>query len=150
VFRGTTQCTSRGSEQQKVISQSANEECSCPPAGSNIKHFQNILAKTKNMQTQEVVMDKSRSPAKSYKRNTYETKKKLLMLLLQTLVRIELLMFNCRTLSYLDPRFCTENCIGNVSTLSFVSNASIKPVMKCSYRASAHLGSDFCILAFDI
>jgi hypothetical protein len=75
VFHGTTQCTSRGSKQQKVISQSANEECSCPPAGRNIKNYQNLLAKTKKMQTQEVVTDKSRSPAKSYKRNTYEMKK---------------------------------------------------------------------------
>jgi hypothetical protein len=59
-------------------------------------------------------------------------------------------MFNCTNLSYLGRGFSTKNCICNVLSLSSFSKVEIKPVVKCSYRASTHLGSDYCILSFDI
>jgi hypothetical protein len=90
----------------KVISQSTNEECSCLLAGRNKRKFQNLLAKTKKMQTQEAVTNESRIPIESYKKKTYETGQRLmmmLMLLLQMLILIESLMFNHRTLELSRP-----------------------------------------------
>jgi len=74
----------------------------------------------------------------------------LMLMLLQMLILIEILMFNCRTFSYLDTRFCTKNCICNVLSLSSISKVVIKLVMKCSYTPSDHLRSNYCILSFDI
>jgi hypothetical protein len=115
VFCRTKQCTDKGSEKQKEIAQSASKEWNFPLAGRNNRERQNFLGETKKTQTQEDVTDESRSPMEMYKTNTYETIQRLLwllllifsmlsmlMLLLQMLILIDFLMFNYRTLSYLN------------------------------------------------